>query len=91
MLKEKVADAISEYQKAIELFAARKDKKRAEGYLYKAVAYSLIEKQEEAFNACKKAIEINPGLEDGHYFLGVCYYKKNMFEEAIAELKKLLS
>ncbi|MEK6559787.1 MAG: tetratricopeptide repeat protein, partial [Planctomycetota bacterium] len=47
MLKEKVADAISEYQKAIELFAARKDKKEAEGYLYMAVAYSLIEKQEE--------------------------------------------
>ncbi|MEK7805331.1 MAG: tetratricopeptide repeat protein, partial [Planctomycetota bacterium] len=88
--KEKVAEAISEYKKAIDLFAAQKDKKEAEGYLYLAVAYSLIEKQEAAFDACKKAVEINPELEDGHYFFGVCYYKKNMFDEATAELKKTI-
>ncbi|HHT9129570.1 MAG TPA: tetratricopeptide repeat protein, partial [Candidatus Brocadiaceae bacterium] len=39
---------------------------------------------------CKRAIEINPNLEDGHYFLGVCYSEKNMFDEAIAEFKKVL-
>lgn len=88
--KVNVAEALAEYQKAIELFAARKDKKEAEGYLYMAVAYSLIEKNEEAFVACKKALEINPDLEDAHYFLGVCYYKKNMVDEAIASFKKVV-
>ncbi|MEP9411007.1 MAG: tetratricopeptide repeat protein [Candidatus Brocadia sp.] len=89
--KENVEDALSEYQKAIKLFAARKDKKKeAEGYLYMAVAYSLIEKNEEAFAACRKALEINPDLEDAHYFLGVCYYKKNMIDEAIAAFKKVI-
>ena len=74
--------------KSDRIVCCEKRQKEAEGYLYLAVAYSLIEKQEEAFNACKKAVEINPELEDGHYFFGVCYYKKNMFDEAIAELKK---
>ncbi|MDN3511439.1 MAG: tetratricopeptide repeat protein [Candidatus Jettenia sp. CY-1] len=85
---KKFEDAISEYQKAIDLFAAKKDRKEAEGYLYLAITYSLIEKNEEAFIACKKALEINPNLEDGHYFMGVCYFKKNMFDDSIAELKK---
>ncbi|HHT9151872.1 MAG TPA: tetratricopeptide repeat protein, partial [Candidatus Wujingus californicus] len=40
--------------------------------------------------ACKKAIEIAPDLEDGHYFLGVCYYKKNMIDEAIDKFKKVV-
>lgn len=90
MAKENIEEALSEYQKAINLFAARKDKKEAEGYLYMAVAYSLVEKQEEAFAACRKAIEINPELEDAHYFLGVCYYKKNMIDEAIEKFKKVI-
>jgi superkiller protein 3 len=89
--KENVAEALAEYRKAIELFAARKDKKKeAEGYLYMAVAYSLIEKNEDAFLACKKALEINPDLEGAHYFLGVCYYKKNMIDDAIAAFKKVI-
>ncbi len=88
--KEDVASALPAYQKAIDLYASRKDKKAAEGYLYMAVAYSLIEKHEDAFATCKKAVEINPDLEDGRYFLGVCYYKKNMYDEAISEMKKAL-
>lgn len=88
IIKEKVDDAIAAYKKAIALYAAKKDKKEAEGYLYLAVAYSLIERHEESFNTCKKALEINPELADGHYFLGVCYYKKNLYDDAIAELKK---
>ena len=66
----------------------RKRQKEAEGYLYLAVAYSLIEKQEEAFNACKKAVEINPELEDGHYFFGVCYYKRICLMRPSQSLKK---
>lgn len=89
--KEKVPEALIEYQKAIDLFAANKDKREAEAYLYKAVAYSLIEKHDEAFAACRKSIELNPQTEDGHYFLGVCYYKKNMFDDAIVEFKKVVS
>lgn len=88
--KENVPQALVEYKRAVELFAARKDKKEADGYLYMAVAYSLIEKNEDAFIACKKAIEINPDFEDAHYFLGVCYYKKNMMDEAIEKFKKVI-
>lgn len=88
--KENVPQALVEYQRAVELFAARKDKKEADGYLYMAVAYSLIEKNEDAFMACKKAIEINPDFEDAHCFLGVCYYKKNMMDEAIEKFKKVI-
>lgn len=47
-----------------------------------------MENHDEALLACKKAIALNPELEDGHYFLGVCYYKNNMYDEAIAALKK---
>ena len=88
--KEEVNNAIPEYQKAIELYREKKDKKEADGYLYLGVAYSLIEKQDDALAACKKSLEINPTLEDGHYFLGACYYKKNMYDDAIAELKKVI-
>lgn len=88
--KEQVNVAISEYQKTIELYREKKDKKEAEGYLYLGVAYSLIEKYDDAIVACKKSLEINPNLEDGHYFMGTCYYKKNMFDDAIAEFKKVI-
>ena len=88
--KEKVSEALPEYRKAIDLFAAKKDKREAEGYLYMAVAYSLIEKYDEAFAACKKSIELNPQTEDGHYFLGVCYYKKNRFDDALVAFKKVV-
>lgn len=89
--KEKVAEALPEYQKAIDLFAAVKDQRESEAYLYKAVAYSLIERYDEAFAACKKSIELNPLKEDGYYFLGVCYYKKNMLDDALMAFKKVVS
>lgn len=88
--KEDVAKALEEYKKSIELYAARRDKKEADGYLYLAVAYSLIEKHDEAVVACQKAIAVNPDLEDAHYFLGVCYFKKNMIDEALEKFQKVV-
>ncbi|MCF6148503.1 MAG: tetratricopeptide repeat protein [Candidatus Kuenenia sp.] len=91
MAKQMVPEAIQEYKTAIDLFSTKKDLlKEAEAHLYLSVAYSLMENHEKALLACKKAIELNPKLEDGHYFLGVCYYKNNMYDEAIVELKKTI-
>ena len=91
MAKQMTMEAIQEYKTAIDLFSLKKDvKKEAEAHLYLSVAYSLMENHDEALLACKKAIELNPELEDGHYFMGVCYYKNNMYDEAIAALKKTI-
>ncbi len=39
----------------------------------------------------KNAIEINPGMPEAHYNLGMAYYKQGMIEMAISEYKSTLS
>jgi len=91
LAKQMAQEAIQEYKTSVDLYSKKNDPiKESEALLYLSVAYSLTENHDKALSVCKRAIELNPKLEDGHYFLGVCYYKNNMYDEAIAELKKTI-
>jgi tetratricopeptide (TPR) repeat protein len=46
---------------------------------------------DEAIDAYRKAIEINPGNPQTHYDLGFCLYKKEMLDEATEEFKTAIA
>ncbi len=50
-----------------------------------AVTYHLMEKKEEAIDALRKALEINPGYMEAHSKLGIIYESMGRYEEAMRE------
>ena len=49
---------------------------------------SKVDMPDEVVTAYRKAIQINPGLAEARYNLGMAYHNRTMTDEAIAELKK---
>jgi superkiller protein 3 len=86
LLKQgKLAEAIVEFQKAVELDPNYVAAQRNLGY-----AYDRQGKVEEAVAAYRKAIELEPGDAVTRNNLGVLYDKKGMYGEAVGEFEKAL-
>jgi Flp pilus assembly protein TadD len=51
--------------------------------------YELMREPKKAMDAYQKAIELNPGLEEAHYNLGMLYQKMDKQKKADEELGKL--
>jgi len=81
----RIAEAIGEFQRAVELDPSFAAAQRNLGY-----AYDRQGNVEEAVAAYKKAIELEPGDMMTRNNLGVLYDKKGMYSEAIAEFEKAL-
>jgi len=86
LLKQgKLVEAITEFQRAVELDPSYVAAQRNLGY-----AYDRQGKVEEAVAAYRKAIELEPGDAVTRNNLGVLYDKKGMYGEAVGEFEKAL-
>jgi Flp pilus assembly protein TadD len=86
LLKQgKLAEAIAEFRRAVELDRNYVGAQRNLGY-----AYDRQGQIEEAVAAYRKAIELEPGDAVTHNNLGVLYDRKGMYGEAIEEFEKAL-
>lgn len=52
-------------------------------YFNLARVYLAVDKDREAYELLKRAIEINPFDEDSYFYMGVYYRKKSMWNEAV--------
>lgn len=73
-------NAISEYEKAIEL-----DPKLARAHTGLGLAYDKKGMLKRAVHHHKKALEIDPNLAEAHKNLGLCYHKQGFSKEARKE------
>ncbi len=86
LLKQgKLAEAIAEFQRAVELDPSYVAAQRNLGY-----AYDRQGQVEQAVAAYRKAIELEPGDAVTRNNLGVLYDKKGMYGEAVGEFEKAL-
>jgi tetratricopeptide (TPR) repeat protein len=81
----RLAEAIAEFQRAVELDPTYVAAQRNLGY-----AYDRQGQMEEAVAAYRKAIELEPGDMMTRNTLGVLYDKKGKYTEAIGEFEKAL-
>ena len=78
-------DAISQYNKAIEL-----NPNYTEAYFNKGVCLSNIGKKNEAIKMYQKAIELYPNYKEAHFQLGYCYFKTTKYSKALPSLNKVI-
>ena len=53
--------------------------------------FYLAGRNDEAIEALRKTIQMNAGLMDAHYYLGLVYEQKGMLPKAIGELRQAVS
>jgi superkiller protein 3 len=76
--REKLDEALSEYQKAIEIKPAY-----AKGHFNLGYVYRKKGMLEEAIHSFQRALEIHPKFGEAHYNLALIYYEKQEFKLAI--------
>jgi tetratricopeptide (TPR) repeat protein len=64
--------------------------KNAEVHYNRGVNYGIFGKHQEAVEAFKQAIKINPDYVEAHYNLGVALGESGMYKEAIAAYKQAI-
>lgn len=79
----KYDDAIACYTKAI-----IKNPNTALFFTNRALCHLKLRQWEKAHQDCQRALEIDRSWVKGHFFLGQAYLEQNMYDEAIAALKK---
>jgi len=62
----------------------------AEGHYNLGLAYSRMERYEDAIDALEKAIAVNPQNEHYHYHLGEIYLKQKKYHEAIKKFRQAI-
>jgi len=77
-----LADAIILYKRSIETFPT------AEAYTFLGWTYSMMNRYEEAIEACKQAIEVDPTFGNPYNDIGAYLIEMDQWEEAIPWLEK---
>jgi len=78
-----------ENAEAVYVAMAEIDPPKAKSYysqIYKI--YDLANRFDRAIGPAKKVIELEPGNETNHYYLGLTYFKAERYEEAIAAFEQ---
>jgi STIP1 family protein 1 len=78
-------DAVSCYTKAI-----IHDPSIPTYYTNRALCYLKLRMWENASQDCQRALEADPNLVKGHFFNGQALYELELYDEAVASLKKAL-
>ncbi|MFW6070522.1 MAG: tetratricopeptide repeat protein [bacterium] len=81
-MRGEFADAIILYKRSLETFPT------AEAYTFLGWTYSMMERYEEAIEACKKAIEVDPTFGNPYNDIGAYLIELEQWEEAIPWLEK---
>jgi Flp pilus assembly protein TadD len=50
----------------------------------------VFQASNEAVNACRSAVELNPSSPDAHEFLGLAFVRQNQVDNAVTEYKKAI-
>ncbi|KAK0056583.1 E3 ubiquitin-protein ligase CHIP [Biomphalaria pfeifferi] len=79
----KYDDAIACYTKAI-----IKNPSTALFFTNRALCHLKLRQFEKAHQDCQRALEIDRSWVKGHFFMGQAYLEQNLYDEAIASLKK---
>jgi tetratricopeptide (TPR) repeat protein len=83
--KEQIDDAISDFDKAIELNAGF-----AAAYVYRGIAHYKQGQFDQAISDYDKAIEINPEYAEVYYNRGDAFGKQGQFDQAISDYNKAI-
>ena len=83
--QERLEEAVTEFQRAVELDAGYTAARLNLGYLY-----DRLERVEEAMTEYRKVIELDPGNLLARNNLGVLYNRKGLHEEAVREFEEVL-
>ena len=81
-MRGEFADAIILYKRSLETFPT------AEAHTFLGWTYSMMERYEEAIEACKKAIEVDPTFGNPYNDIGAYLIEQEQWEEAIPWLEK---
>jgi tetratricopeptide (TPR) repeat protein/beta-lactamase regulating signal transducer with metallopeptidase domain len=81
----KVEDAITQFNRAIDL-----DPGKAVAYAARGSAYFRLEKLDNAISDYNRAIEINPDLEVAYQGRGSVYYRQGQFDNAISDYTRVI-
>ncbi|HSM55193.1 MAG TPA: tetratricopeptide repeat protein [Candidatus Sulfomarinibacteraceae bacterium] len=81
-MRGEFADAIILYKRSLETFPT------AEAHTFLGWTYSMMERYEEAIEACKKAIEVDPTFGNPYNDIGAYLIEQEKWEEAIPWLEK---
>jgi len=83
--KGQIEDAISDFNKAINL-----DPGKAIAYVARGSAYHMLDQLDNAISDYNKAIEINPDLAVAYQNRGSVYYRLGRFDNAISDYSKVI-
>jgi tetratricopeptide (TPR) repeat protein len=83
--QQKYAQAIADYNKAIEL-----DPNDADAYYNRGIAYADQQEYAQAIADYNKAIELDPKYAYAYYNRGIAYYNQQKYAQAIADFNKTL-
>ena len=83
--KDQIDDAISNFNKAIEL-----DPGNAAIYVVRGNAYHCLDQLDNAISDYNKAIEINPDLAAAYHDRGILYQNQGKFDKAISDYSRVL-
>jgi len=83
--KEQIDDAISDFNKAIEL-----NPRNAAAYISRGIAYYKQGQIDQAISDYDKAIEINPEYAEAYYNRGNAFGKQGQFDQAISDYNKAI-
>ena len=84
-IEGQVEEAISLYQKSIEIFPT------AEAYTFLGWAYSFRGQYDQAIEECRKAIEVDPDFGNPYNDIGAYLIEEGKLDEAIPWLEKAKS
>lgn len=80
------------YKAAIPIFdkAIKKNPKLKEAYIQRGLCYENLQQDSLAINDYKKLLSFDPNNTTAFYYIGLCKYRQNKFEEAIENFNKAL-
>lgn len=81
-MRGELADAILLYEQSLETFPT------AEAHTFLGWTYSMMNRYEEAIEACEKAIEVDPDFGNPYNDIGAYLIEMERWEEAIPWLEK---
>src|SRR6266542_2100216 len=81
-----------DYKSAIKMFdkAIQKNPKLKEAFIQRGLCYENIQQDSLAINDYKKLLSFDPNNATAFYYIGLCKYRQNKFEEAIEYYNKAL-
>jgi len=74
--------ALAEFETAVSLGFAN-----PRAFTNMALACAMLGRLDQAIEACRQALRIDPGFVDAHNNIGICYFKKGWIDQAISEFR----